>query len=268
MGGFGTQSSSQQSTPTNLTAPEFTALAGPLADAIRGLFATGGPTFGGALPAGWGAAPAPETLAAPVTPTQTALLGQLTSAGPGPNYAASQELLGRDISGANLSTGNPFINAMVQAAQGDLQRQFEGSIVPQLLSRFTGSGQEVQGQGSSAFAHEAGLAANDQAKRLADISTNLRGNAYEAERARQEAAVGQAGALSQAETQRLVTTLQQAALPQLVQDLGIQRGLAEFQRRMQTLLAALGIGVQAAQPSIGQTSSGSSSGFNLSLFGG
>lgn len=62
----------------------------------------------------------------------------------------------------------------------------------------------------------------------------------------------------------MVTSLQQAALPQLVQDLGIQRGLAEFQRRVGVIMDALKLAGGLAAPTTGQNSSSSSSGINVS----
>jgi hypothetical protein len=195
------------------------------------------------------------------------LLNQLAGRVNNPLTAQAGDLVSRTLAGEFLQS-NPFVDALVQSVQNDLTRQFEDVLVPGLLSRSTLRGQEVQGQGSSAFAREARLAASEQQRALRDAATQIRAGAFEAERGRQAAAVGQAQALSESDTNRLIQTLQQAALPQLVEDLGIQRGLEEFNRRISALLAAMGLGAQATAATPASFSSSKGNQFGFSLFGG
>jgi hypothetical protein len=207
--------------------------------------------------------PNPSDLVAPVTGTQQSLLDQLTaSAAPGANYDAGQAELGKTIGGQYLTPdSNPFLQAYITAAQKSLSDAFSRQIVPDLLSRSTLRGQAVQGEGSSAFANAAANAANDYEQNLGNVATNIAYPAYAQERQNQLQAINSAQALSSAETQRLTGILQQAALPQLTADLGIQRGLEEYQRRVNVLLQALGITSGTAQPQIGNVSQSSSNSY-------
>lgn len=284
-------SSESSSAPTDVTPPAYKAAQPYLASSLLQLLAGGGPTFGSgttsildpnlvsptyARPGGpvtgyninWQALaqqgqrqPNPADLVAPVTGAQQGILNQLTgSATPGANYGAGQEQLGKTIAGNYLTPdSNPFLSAYIKAAQDPIREAFSRQIVPELLSRSTLRGQQVQGEGSSAFAAQATNAANDYERNLGSVATNIAFPAYAAERQNQLNAISNAQQLSGAETQRLTGILQQAALPQLTQDLGIQRGLEEYQRRVNVLLQALGITSGTAQPVVGNTSS--SSGF-------
>lgn len=205
-------------------------------------------------------------LVAPVTGAEQTLLGTLVSSGlqTNPLIEAAKGQLSATLAGGQT---NPFLNEAIEAAQRPLIDAFTNVTVPQLLSRFTGGGQEVQGQGSSAFANAATTSARDFGNQLKDVSSQLSFQSFNEERARQLAAVDQAVGLRRGETENLVSILQQAALPRLVQDLGIQRGIEEFNRRIQTLLASLQLGVQAAQPVTG-TKSKTNGGFNFGISGG
>lgn len=239
--------SSGTSRPVDVTPAPFKGLQGPLADALKAYFGqtgTGAPQLGDT-----------SGLAAGMTPEQNALLQQMIqgagqSGAQNPLVQASASNLGQIAGGQ----GNPFLDAMVQSAQGDLQRQFEGSIVPQLLSRFTARGQQVQGDGSSAFAHEAGLTSNDFMRALSGVETSLRGGAYDADQNRR---LGAAQAQGQLGTQinaddfnKLKSTFDASALPQLVKDLGIQRGLEAYNTKMQTIMNALQLAAGVSQPTI------------------
>jgi hypothetical protein len=62
----------------------------------------------------------------------------------------------------------------------------------------------------------------------------------------------QAIPLGQQEVQTTVTNLQAQALPRLIEDLGIERGLAEFQRKTSELLAILQLTGGVTAPAIAQ----------------
>lgn len=244
---FDQAKSSGVTKPVDLTPAPFKGLQGPLADALKAYFGqsgTGAPNLGDT-----------SGLSAGVTPDQTALLQQMMaqlsqSSGQNPLTQAAGENLTALASGGP----NPFLEAMVQSARQNLTRSFEGSIVPQLLSRFTARGQQVQGDGSSAFAHEAGLASNDFLNALSGVETNLRGQAYEGDQSRRLQAAqaqGQLGTQIGADDfNRLKTTFDSAALPQLVKDLGIQRGLEAYNTKMQTIMQALQLAAGVSQPTI------------------
>lgn len=172
---------------------------------------------------------------------------------------------------------NPWLRKTVEAAQGDLQYDWENRVLPNLRSSFTGAGHTITpgSFGSSAFDRAGALAANEQTRQMQDLATEIYGQNYQAERARMMEALGlgqtetaqrigaqtaglesqqavqqQNLAERQAQTQELVSSLQAAALPRLVEQYGADVGMQEFQTRMQQLLQLLGMEVGVAQPQI------------------
>lgn len=201
-------------------------------------------------------------LVAGMSPEEQALV-QMIVGGAGGNAltgATSDQALAT-LRGDYLSPqSNPFLAAYIQAAQRPVTEQFNRTTVPNLLGRYTQAGQQIQGAGSTAFAGAANTAANDFTQSLSDISTRISEGAYNAERDRQTGMVGTANQISNDELQRLQKRLESAALPRLIQDLGIQRGIAEFNRRMQVIMDALKLasGVSAPTVANSQSSSGTS----------
>lgn len=210
-------------------------------------------------PTGTTAAP----LTAPMAPGETDVYNQLlTSLGqaqPGGTPEASTAL-NDTLSGKYLTpSANPFLAAAIQAAQKPVMDNFTRTIVPQLLSRFTGAGQEVQGNGSSPFAMAAANAANDLEQNLGNIGAQMSYQNYGQERQNQVGAISTANSLTNDNITRMVTGLQAAALPRLIQDMGIQRGITAFNNRVQAMLEALRIAVGASAPALGTSSASSGS---------
>ena len=241
--------SESETKPKDLTPAPFKALQQPFADVLAEFMKTGGPGYEGPL-------------AAPLSPEQQALVSQ--ASGPSPEYMTSAgDELNRTLKGyytpGGAGGGNPFLSAMIEAAQRPVRTAFEEDVIPKLISRFTGAGQEIQGSGSSAWATEGRKAGSDYLRTLADISTKLSGSAYESERQRQSEGVNQAGSLSTAQMSQMMDKLRAAALPQMVQDLGIERGLAEFGRKSEALLNVLRILAGVTAPTIANKQTSSSS---------
>jgi hypothetical protein len=219
----------------------FNALQPDVAAGIQSLLQSGGgPQFSGPF-------------AAPVTGQEQSLLNNIFSQvqQPGQGAAAAMPLLQQILSGQFLSPdSNPFLQQSIAAAQRPLIQQFQENTLPQLQAQFTRAGQFIQPQGSSPFDMAAARASSGLADALGDVSTRLTADNFNQERARQLPAAGLAAGLDQQQLQSTIQGLQAAALPRLVEDLGIERGLQEFQRRIQVLLQALGLGAGAAQPNV------------------
>lgn len=233
--------SEQTSTPTDVTPEEFKALRGPVADALRNLFGGGGQqldfaggTFGGVTD--------PSRFTAGLAPQESDLLtriGSLTGA-PSPALTGAQSFLTSQLGGAGLSPeSNPFLAATIAAAQRPLIEQFQDIQLPNLISQFTGAGQRVQPGGSSAFDRAGAIASRGLASALGDISTGISSQNFQAERGRQQQAVTQASQLQTADVQNTIQGLQAVALPRLIEQFGIDRGLEEFNRRITTVLQAI-----------------------------
>ncbi len=224
--------------PTDVTPEAFKALQQPVADILKNL-------FGGALGFAGGSFPGvtdPSRFTAGQTPQESDLLtriGSLTGA-PSGALGEAQSFLQSVLQGQGLSPeSNPFLASTISAAQRPLIEQFNDIDLPNLISQFTGAGQRVQPGGSSAFDRAGAIATRGLTNALADISTNLSGQNFQAERQRQTQAATQASQLNTADIQNTIQGLQAVALPRLIDQFGIDRGLEEFNRRITTVLQAI-----------------------------
>lgn len=107
------------------------------------------------------------------------------------NDAASNELQST-LGGAYLSQGNPYMDALVGRAQGDVIRGYQQSVVPQLDMLAARSGSF----GNTGVQQATTDAQHQLLNQLGDISTSLRGGAYENERNRMQSAVSQAPSIA------------------------------------------------------------------------
>jgi hypothetical protein len=189
---------------------------------------------------------------------------------------------------------NPFLQAYTQAQQRTTMDQLTQALTRDLPGRFTAGGQFVQPQGSSAFDRAAALASTGAANAMGDIAANIGYNAYASDRGLQAQAINdqqnrllqsgttnaqndlaaqqsnqstalaqntnernlqQAGVgLDQAQVQTMIANLQAQALPRLIQEQGIDRGIASFNQQMQTLMQTLGITANITQPTVANSS--------------
>lgn len=243
---FGGSDSKQTSFsgPRDVTPKVFKELREPFANVLQQLFGaeegdplSGIPQFEGPLaaPLGQGEAEALDVLR-----------GQLT----GPR----SDLINKTIQGEFLTPEtNPFLQAMIEAAQRPTLQGLTEVLDRTLPGRFTQAGQFVQPEGSSAFDRAAAIATRGAADALSDIATNIAGAAFESERGRQQEAIQ----LGQQEVETTINNLQAQALPRLIEDLGLERGLSEFQNRIQAILQALSVATGAPLTTIAQQSSAS-----------
>ncbi len=221
--------SSQTSTPTNVTPPETAALRKNWTSTLGNWYQTGGPSASGPF-------------AAPITGAeQTGLAGVQSAAFNQPR----QDLLNQTLSG-NFLPGmpgqNPYFDAAVRQAQLPTLQGLTETLDRTLPGRFTAGGHFVQPGGSSAFDRAAASATTGAANAMAGIATNMGNQLYSQERQLQQQAVG----LGQNEVQTFVQNLQAQALPRLIDQMGIEAGLQEFQRQTNALLQALQIATGAS----------------------
>lgn len=230
---FGGSNQEQQSTstPQDMQSAEAKNLRPQFTNALSTLLTNGGPAYSGPLNAN-------------ITGNETTQLGDLM-ANNGPGTARSG-LLNKTLGGDFLPGGanqNPFLQSAITAAQRPTMQNLTETLERSLPGRFTAAGQMVQPQGSSAFDRAAAIATRGATQAMSDIATNMSSAAYTTERTNQQNAIP----LSQNEVQTGIQNLQAQALPRMIQELGIERGLAEFQRRTASLLQLLQTigGVQA-----------------------
>lgn len=231
-------SGGESSSVEDITPPEFVGLRGPIASQLQQIFSAGG------LPAASG------PYAAPLTPTEQSLVSQIgQAAGPSPLINAASQQLQSVISGQGLSPdSNPFLAATIDAAIRPIIETFEQDTLPGLRGLFTRAGQQVQNLGSSPFAEALARERTGVANAIGDVATNLAGQNFQAERARQQEAAIAAPAFAQADLERISQGLEAVALPRLVEQYGIDMGIEEFRRRQESLLQALQIAGGLASP--------------------
>lgn len=249
-GSKSTQTSS--STPVDTTPVELRELRQPFVQALTGVLQQGGrPAWQGPFVAG-------------ITDAETRGLGTVEDAA---NDPMRKSLLAFTQGGGFLNQGNPFMQAAIEAAQRPTLQGLSQTLTRDLPGRFTQAGQFTQPKGSSAFDRSAAIATRGAADAMGDIATKMSFQGYESERGRQQQSIQ----LGQQEVDTMIKNLQAQGLPRLIEDLGIQRGLEEFQGRITSLLQALQIaaGAPIAQQGVQQTSTGtttSQSGIIPSLF--
>lgn len=240
---FGGSESKQISIPVDTTPAELRALRKPFVDTLTSLFESGGgPSYEGPL-------------VAPITDAEQAMLLQLQQSGMGRQGLIEDTIAGRFLPGQEGA--NPFLDAAIRAAQRPTLEGLEETLSRTLPGRFTQAGHFTQPQGSSAFDRAAAIATRGAADALADIATNMSFGAYESERGRQQQAIQ----LGQMEVDTMIKNLQAQALPRLIEDLGIERGIREYETRTQALMQLLGTLTAASAPNIAtiQHAEGSSS---------
>lgn len=227
MGGGGLFGFDESESKTKDIAPrDFTQLRGPYSAVLREEIEAGrGVTnpFAGVSD--------PSIFAAQLTPEELALVGEVYRSAFGSSETqAAADLRRRTIQGEFLEP-DPRTRAAIQRP---VLQAFE-EATRQNVGAFTRAGQRVQE--SSPFFRAQAISERGLADALADIEVGLR----EAERGRQQEAAAQAEAIDATKAATQIQRLQVTALPRLVEDLGIQRGIEAFNQRVRTILAILGV---------------------------
>ncbi len=247
---FGGTEKQETSGPTDVTPPEVAGLRKSFTETLGQLFGSGtGDPLSGIPTSGVTG----DNRVAQITGGETSVIQRILDDLKGPR----QELLGQTLQG-NFLPGqpgsNPFLQATIEAAQRPTKEALFETLDRTLPGRFTAAGQFVQPQGSSAFDRAAAIATRGSAQALADIATNISFGSQEAERGRQQEAIQ----LGQQEIQVLTQSLEAVALPRLIEDLGIERGLQEFQTRLSAVLEALRVATGTPLQTVAQESQGTS----------
>ena len=232
-GNFGFSKSKQSSKPVDITPPQYQNLRQHVGNTLQDFMQSGGPSYQGPF-------------VAPITNEELASLDRVKLLSQGRSNLSS---LGRGETERTLRgdyldpASNPFLRSTVDAAIRPISQAREEANLADRAS-FARAGQRLSQ--SSPFARAYNIGERGYADAIGDVSTKIYGANYDAERNRQVGAVAQADALDSAELTRTLEGLKAAALPRLIADLGIERGMAEFTRRAQMILDAAGIAVNAS----------------------
>jgi hypothetical protein len=158
----------------------------------------------------------------------------------GMQNAATQQA--QAIASGSMLNSNPYQQQMMQAATRPLEQQFSQSVLPGISSLYSKSGR----LGSGSMERALGAATEGYGRALGDVTSNLAGTQYQAERQLQQQALSQFGAMSAQDIQtRLAgaTGLQSSQQASLASQLQAAQGIGATQstdlaRQLQASLAA------------------------------
>lgn len=167
-----------------------------------------------------------------------------------------QNIAGRqlqDIAGGSMLNSNPFQQQMMQAATRPLEKQFSEAVLPGISSLYSKSGR----LGSGAMERALGTATEGFGRALGDVTSNIAGTQFQAERGLQQQALGQLAGVSEQDIRtRLLGAqgLQQAQQAALGTQLQAAGGVGtsqyqELQRQLSASAAAPQIYAQQFLPS-------------------
>lgn len=252
--------SESDSSTLDLTPEEFKGIRGPLAD----LFRTGViPGFESAIQ-GFQGVEDLDRFRAPITTGETMgierLRGQL---GLSESEQLSQDLINRTLRGEFLTPGgaNPALRDVVRFTTQNINEQFDAQDL-EARSLFARAGQSLPE--SSPFAQAQAESNVGRLDAIGESTSNILFGAFEAERGRQVQAEQAAQTRAQFEFAQAQEVLQAEALPRLVDQLGLDKGLQEFENRLANLTSALGLAAASAGPALGAFGSSKSSQGGLS----
>lgn len=173
--------------------------------------------------------------------------------------------LGDLFAGRTLGADSPMVQNQIRAATRPLFEVFQDDL-GQLTSAATQAGQFVQPGSSSPFELAKSRLQTGLANAIADTSANVVTQNFNNERQRQLGLTGLLGdtfqrgeslALNAANSQMpfqrgqlsaLMDGLQVAALPRQITQMGLDRGLQEFDRQQRRLLDVLNLGLSGSRP--------------------
>lgn len=189
-------------------------------------------------------------LIAPITEPEQALVDRLAGLDFLPAESEGRETLQRTARGEFLRPdSNPFLADAIRTAQRPILEAFT-ERQKNLRGVFTAGGQRIQE--SSPFARAQAIEERGLANALEDVAVEFAARNFENERKLQQRSAELTQQLRAEDIKNDIARLEAVALPRLIADVGIQRAVQTFNQRIQVLLAAAGLGVQAQQP-IGTT---------------
>lgn len=166
------------------------------------------------------------------------------------NQAAGQELT-NTLTGGYLNSGNPYMDALVDKSQGDVIRGYQQSVIPQLDMIAARSGSF----GNTGVDQQSLNAQRQLVSQLGDISTQIRGGAYENERNRMQGAVGMAPTIANQDYVDANSLLNAGAYQQQQSQAQLDDARARFEEQRNGPLQQLGIlGQSLGNANYGQTS--------------
>lgn len=168
------------------------------------------------------------------------------------------------LSGSTLNPdSNPWLQASIESAQRPIMEAF-GDELSNVRGAFTAAGHRVQPQSSSPFDTARARLVSGVSGALGDVATNIMSQHIQQERNRQMQALGLMGSAFEQGEQRaldaaravpsfdlarlegIIASMEAQALPRMIEQYGIDRGVEEFRRQQSELLNVLQMAIQAA----------------------
>lgn len=195
---------------------------------------------------------------AAIRPIQEGLTQQLTRELPGRFTQAGQFVQPQGTSA--------FDRAAALATRGAANAMTDASSEISFNAYEAERGREVAAM-EAALGRNATLYDSDQQRgaNFIESEANRQQGQREAALDRQVNAATQYGQVTKQQLDNMVSNLQAQALPRLIQEQGIERGMEMFNSQLNALLSTLGIAAGVTRPVIANKSEGSSSGFNFGL---
>ncbi len=267
-GGFGVERSKQSSKTKDLQAQEFKALRSQYGRTLEGAFPYLSDLFAGNLEFEGVDADRLDDLRAPMTTGEEGALARLNTmlSRGDPNQILSEELVGSTLKGDYLSPEtNPGFADLLRYTNQAIGEEFDREDLAQ-RGLFARAGQELPE--SSPFARASGELSKARMDAIGKNTAAITTGIYESERGRQVQAVEQRRADAEFEFTRQYEGLQANALPRLIDEMGFERGFEEYQARINSLMALLGVTADVTSPALGTFSKGKGIGWNIQGGGG
>lgn len=251
----GSSSNKGSSKSTDLTPGEFVDLRGPLRDFFLNFALPNLPSaFSFQSPVFEGGEQGLDAFRAPITEGEQAALAAVRGQQGGtPTETAADQLLQSTLQGDFLTPGgaNPALADVIRFTTQAINDEFNsGDLERRAL--FSRAGQRISE--SSPFSVAQAESDTGRLRAIGESTSNILFNAFEQERGRQVQAVEQARATAGFNLERSSEILRAEALPRLIDQLGIEGGMREFEARLGALSNALGIAAGLADVSTGQES--------------
>lgn len=235
----------------------FSGMAPGVAQGLGGIYGTtsgnAGQSFGLApwMVNGLSSSDAGNPLIAPMTSGQQYMLGRIgENAQTGFGGLTNAQGMAREM----MDPNSGLVSNAINMATNPMINAFNQFTMPSLRGNFTAMGHRLSapeamanantGSGSSAFENARNNAISNLQQNIGQVSGQIEQNFL-------NTGLQATAQLSQENLNQMISSLQQEALPQMLQQYGINQGMQLYQQQIQTILSALGVGAQAAQPAIG-----------------
>lgn len=231
-----------QNNPVDMTPNEFVAMRGNVSNELQNIFGGGAQQYEGPF-----TAPASDA-----EMNQLSVLNSMARGGGSLESLIGSELE-KTISGGYADPeSNPYLRSTADAAKRGLTESLDQADLEN-RALFSRAGHKIQE--SSPFSTAQSLLGRSYANAVGDVETKIYGDNLQQERDRMQMATQMGTEFEQMRFVRGLDNLKAQELPRLIADLGIERGISQYNEFMEDVMEALGLATSAASPTLGQEGS-------------